>query len=105
MYNNLGTRLVACKLSDSESGFLLRLACVLVRPCQHGKCLFEEYDNLGSADRPSKAAKLHGVQTNLSPMRSGKYGPIADDTTSMRLVGFDTAQQRELATHHDKHEE
>ncbi len=72
------------------------------------KHLFEEYDNPGSADRPStsKAAKIHGVLTSLSPMRTGKYfdGQIADDTTSMRLVGFDTAQQRELATHYDKHE-
>ena len=68
------------------------------------KRLFEEYDNLGSADSPCKAAKIHGMLTNLSPMRSGKYfeGHISDDTTSLRLVGFDTAQQRELAAYHDK---
>ncbi len=48
------------------------------------KRLFEEYDNLGSADRPSKAAKVHGILTSLSPMRAGKYfeGHISDDTTT-----------------------
>ena len=71
------------------------------------KRLFEEYDDLGKAtDAPCKAAKLHGLLTSLSPMRSGKYfeGYLSDETRSVRVVGFDIAQQRELEIHHDNAE-
>ena len=52
------------------------------------KCLFNEYNNLDSADCPSKAAKVHGVLTSLTLIQDGKYveGHISDDTTSPRLV-------------------
>lgn len=45
------------------------------------KRLFEDYDNLAYARSPGIAAKLHGVLTELSPMKDGKYfeGRIADD--------------------------
>ena len=71
------------------------------------KRLFEEYDDLGKAtDAPCKAAKLHGVLTSLFRMRSGKYfeGYLSDETRSVRVVGFDTAQQRELEINHDNAE-
>lgn len=70
------------------------------------KRLLEEFDNLGGADSPSKSAKVLGLLTSLSPMQAGKYfdGHISDDTTSMRLVGFDTVQQKELATRQETHE-
>ncbi len=39
-----------------------------------------------------------------APMKDGKYfvGSIADGTSSMRLVGFNATQQRELAAQHDQ---
>lgn len=39
-------------------------------------------------------------------MKSGKCfdGRISDGTKSMRLVGFDTVKQRELAARHDKNQ-
>lgn len=65
------------------------------------KRLFEDYNNLAYARSPGTAAKLHGVLTELSPMKGGKYfeGRIADDQTSIRLVGFDTLQQQECAVY------
>ena len=53
-----------------------------------------------SVCKPIKSAKVHGIVTSLSPMKGHKYfeGCIADNTTSMRLVGFAATQQKELAT-------
>ena len=72
------------------------------------KRLFEDYDNLAYARSPSTAAKLHGGLTELHvlPMKDRKYfeGRIADDQTSMRLVGFDTLQQQEFAVNREKNE-
>ena len=69
----------------------------------------EEFVNLESVASPTKAAKVHGVVTNISPMKSaavGKssyfYGQLSDETSSMRVVGFDQLQQRKLAEHHEK---
>ena len=62
------------------------------------KRLFYEYDSLAAVDSPRKFVKVHGVITQLSSM-NGKYfeGRLADDETSVRIVGFDTIQQEELA--------
>ncbi len=70
------------------------------------KRLLEKFNDLGSAGKPTKPAKIHGVVTSLSSMKAGKYfdGRISDDTKSMRLVGFDTVQQRELAAQHDQNQ-
>lgn len=67
------------------------------------KRLFKELDNLECEEKPTKAVKIHKVLTSLSPMKANKYfdGRISDNTKSMSLVGFDTLQQRELATQHD----
>ena len=64
------------------------------------------FDTLASASSLNKAAKLHGILTELSPMKSGKYfeGRIADDQTSMRFVGFDQQQQQEFAAYREKNE-
>ena len=58
------------------------------------KCLFNDYNNLDSADCPSKAAKVHGVLTSLTLIQDGKYveGHISDDTTSPRLVAAPNCQ-------------
>lgn len=58
----------------------------------------DEYDELCLASTPSKSARVHGIVTQLSPMKSGKYfdGKLSDDTSSVRIVGFDKKKQREL---------
>ena len=68
------------------------------------KRVFDKYDSLDSVCKPTKSAKVHGIVTSLSPMKGDKYfdGCIADNTTSMRLVGFAATQQKELATQYDK---
>lgn len=70
------------------------------------KRLFEDYDNLAYARSPSTAAKLHNGLTELSPMKDRKYfeGRIADNQTSMCLVGFDALQQQEFAVNCEKNE-
>ena len=62
-----------------------------------------EYGNLSLAHTPTKAAKLEGILTDLSPIKSGKYfdGRLADDTTSIRFVGFDAKKREQLAHHRD----
>ena len=66
----------------------------------------EEYDDLSLVTTPTKAAKLHGVLTDISPMKQGKYfeGRIADTQASLRLVGFDPNVQQQLLTKYDKKE-
>ena len=62
------------------------------------KRLFYEYNSLAAVDSPRIFVEVHGVITELSSM-NGKYfeGRLADDETSVRIVGFDTTQQKELA--------
>jgi hypothetical protein len=70
--------------------------------CQLQKRDYYEYDNLSAVECPRKFAKVHGVITELSSM-NGKYFEwrLADEETSVRIVGFDTIQQRELAAKMD----
>lgn len=48
---------------------------------------------------PTKAAKVEGVLTVLSPMKRVTFfdGRLADDSSSIRLVGFNAKKQEELA--------
>ena len=68
---------------------------------------YEELELSTLDSMPStKAAKVHGLFTSLSPMKNsarGKStyfeGQLSDDTRSVRVVGFDQ-QQQEKMTHH-----
>ena len=62
------------------------------------KCLSQEFQALEDANTPTKAAKVHGVLTHISPMK-GKYyeAYISDETTSKQLVGFHKEQRDQLA--------
>lgn len=79
-----------------------------VRAKMASKRLLDEFDSLDSVESPTKAAKLHGVVTSLSPMKSssGKTayfeGHLTDETTSLRMVGFNTLQQKEIAAFQDQ---
>ena len=63
----------------------------------------DELDKINSISTPRKNAKLQGVISEVSPMKaaaSGKsnyfVGSIADDTGSMRMVGFDAYKHQEV---------
>lgn len=68
----------------------------------------EEFSSLELITLPSKAAKLHGVITNISPMKQTGIGKsyfecqFADETSTVRMVGFDTAQQQKMAEHQEQ---
>ena len=66
----------------------------------------EEYASLDLIAQPCKSAKIHGILADVSPMKTGKSkyftGTIADANTSLRFVGFDTTQQRNLDTLYSK---
>ena len=67
----------------------------------------EEYDDLSHANTPNKAAKLHGMLIDISPIRAdGKFfeGRIADSIASLRFVGFDPRMQQELLAKYDNKE-
>lgn len=58
-----------------------------------------EYDDLSLANTPKRGVKLHGMLTEISPMKGGgKYfeGRLADANTSLRFVGFDSTVQQKL---------
>ena len=69
----------------------------------------EEFESLDVAS-PIKAAKLHGVVTDVSPMKCGKgkssyfHGQLADGTSAVRVIGFDQEQQKKMALHCNKKE-
>ena len=62
----------------------------------------EEFMNLKDAGT-SESAIVHGVITSLSPMKKGKasnffHANISDGDTQLRLVGFQDAQRKQLAS-------
>ena len=67
------------------------------------KRLLQEVDSFDSLDEPLANASVHASITALSPVRKGKNsmyfdGTVTDGTTHLRLVGFDSDQQKKLAS-------
>ena len=67
------------------------------------KRLSQEFDSLKKVKEPTKAAKIHGVVSHVSPMKKGKYYEafIGHKTCSKRLVGFHKYQRDTLASFKD----
>jgi len=68
-----------------------------------------EFQDLASIGEESLTAKVHGIITGLSPIKpsSGKpffEGTFSDCGRSLRLVGFNSEQQKKLATFQDNEE-
>ena len=68
--------------------------------------LIEEFDDV-SAAALTETAIIHGVVASVSPMKPGKRskffeGKLTDGTKTMRMVGFRSHQQNQLATYHSK---
>ena len=66
--------------------------------------LTEEFDSASNAVL-TKSAIIHGVVASALPMKTGKRakffeGKLTDGTKMMRMVGFRSHQQKQLATYH-----
>ena len=66
-----------------------------------------EFENLGNIS-PVKAAKVHGFVTKMSPMKASSsgsnyfVGELADESRTIRVVGFNKQQQQTLAEYQGK---
>lgn len=66
------------------------------------KRLFHELDSLENADKPLPNASLHAAIKSISPVKKGRNsiffdGVIADANAKMRLVGFNSDQQKKMS--------
>ena len=71
------------------------------------KRTFEEIDKIDNVDQAKASTNIHGAVTSLSPIKKGRKsvffnGTIADETSQIRLVGFDAFQLRKLQDYQQK---
>ena len=69
------------------------------------KRTYEDIDQLDDVDRPIVNTRIHGAITSISPIKRGRNsifldGTLADETSKIRVVGFDSQQQRKLNNYH-----
>ena len=67
----------------------------------------EEIENIDDVDGPMSSTSIHGAVVTLSPVKKGRKamffdGLLADETSQIRLVGFQGMQQRKLNDYHQK---
>lgn len=66
------------------------------------KRTIDEIDNINHLNKPIPNSSVSGTLTSLSPVRDGKNssffeGTLADYTSKIRVVGFETYQQMKLS--------
>ena len=66
-----------------------------------------EIENIDDVDGPLSSTSIHGAVVTLSPVKKGRKatffdGMLADETSQIRLVGFQGMQQRKLNEYHQK---
>lgn len=71
------------------------------------KRTYKEIDHIDDVDGPATNTTFHGAITALSPVKKGRNsiffdGRLADNTSTMRLVGFAAAQQKKLEEYQQK---
>ena len=62
---------------------------------------YEEIQNIDDVKGPISSTSIHGAVVTLSPVKKGRKsnffdGMLADETSQIRLVGFQGMQQRKL---------
>ena len=67
----------------------------------------EEIENIDDMDGPMSSTSTHGAVVTSSPVKKGRKamffdGLLADETSQIRLVGFQGMQQRKLNDYHEK---
>lgn len=60
-----------------------------------------EVDDFESVNEPADSASVHGVMSDVSPIKKGRYsdffeGNVYDGQSTMRLVGFKKSQQKQM---------
>jgi len=63
------------------------------------KCLFDKVDNFDSIHKPISSANIHCIVTSLSAVTKGWKnvyfnGTVSDGASNIRLVGFNSKQQK-----------
>ena len=71
------------------------------------KRLYEEIDHIADLDRAIPNTCIHGAITSISPIKRGRSAPyfdgmLADETSKIRVVGFETLQQKKLSDYHQR---
>ena len=66
---------------------------------------YEEIENIDEVNGPISSTQVHGAIISLSPVKRGRKsvffdGMLADESSKIRLVGFDAQQQRKLNEYH-----
>ena len=70
--------------------------------------MHEAIEQIDDVDGPIANTSIHGAITLLSPVKKGHNfyiffdGTLADETSKIRVVGFDVQQQRKLNNYHQK---
>ena len=67
----------------------------------------EEIENIDDVDGPMSSTSIHGAVVTLSPVKKGRKAMffdslLADETSQIRLVGFQGMQQQKLNDYHQK---
>ena len=62
---------------------------------------YDEIENINDVDGPMSSTSIHGAVVTLSPVKKGRKpmffdGLLADESSQIRLVGFQGMQQRKL---------
>ena len=68
---------------------------------------YEEIENINDVDGPMPSTNIHGAVVTLSSVKKGRKtmffdGLLADESSQIRLVGFQGMQQRKLNDYHKK---
>ena len=67
----------------------------------------DEIENIDDVNGPMSSTSIHGSVVTLSPVKKGRKamffdGMLADDTSQIRLVGFQGMQQRKLNDYYQR---
>ena len=68
---------------------------------------YDEIENINDVDGPMSSTSIHGAVVTLSPVKKGRKavffdGLLADESSQIRLVGFQEMQQRKLNDFHQR---
>ena len=68
---------------------------------------YDEIENINDVDGPMSSTSIHGAVVTLSPVKKGRKamffdGLLADESSQIRLVGFQGMQQRKLNDFHQR---
>ena len=66
-----------------------------------------EFDQIEDVKGPTPSSSIHGALVSLLPVKKGRKstyfnGVLADESSQIKLVGFNGRQQRKLNEYHQK---